>query len=67
MSDEYTDIDWQTAERIVQDAKANDKVIRLNRIGATPFLAYTPYKNNRGATVHMWSCISYKLHRRPNE
>jgi len=63
----HTDIDWPTAREIVADVKANDKAIRLNRIGTTPFLAYTPHKNNRGATVQMWSCISYKLHRRPNE
>jgi len=64
---EYTDIDWPTAREIVQDAKDNDKVIRLDRIGGTPYLAYTPHKNNRGATVHMWSCLTYKLRRRPNE
>lgn len=46
--------------KIVEKAKASngDKVIRLRRIGACPFLRFTPYENNRGVRVHMWSCIS---------
>jgi hypothetical protein len=62
---EYTDIDYAQARKIVTDAKANDKAIRLDRIGATPWVKYTPYENNEGVTINMWSCISHQLHARP--
>jgi len=63
---EYTDIDWSQAREIVQTAKDDDLAIRLDRIGAAPWLAYTPYTNNSGVTVHMWSCISYTARKMPD-
>ncbi len=30
----------------------------MNNIGAKPWLRPTPYPNQRGVTVRMWSCIS---------
>lgn len=43
------------------------KVIQLKRVGATPFLRYTPYQNNRGTKVGMWSCISITGKAMPKE
>lgn len=62
---EYRDIDYEQARSIVQEAKDDDLAIRLDRMGATPWLAYTPYTNNKGVTVHMWSCISYTFRQMP--
>jgi hypothetical protein len=45
---------------IVDQAKASngEQVIKMNRVGATPYMRFTPYENARGVTVNMWSCIS---------
>jgi len=67
MGDEHRIESYDGAETLVTDAKENDKAIRLDRIGATPWLKFTPYTNNRGVTINMWSCISYKLSRRPGK
>jgi len=53
--------DHDDARRIVESAKENGDVIRLDRIGAVPYLKHTPYRNNRGTVVHKWSCVSYTL------
>lgn len=49
----------EDSRRIVEDVKENGTVISLTRVGANPMLRYTPYRNNRGTKVGMWSCISY--------
>lgn len=41
----------------VADAEG-DLCIALKNVGATPWLRPTPYPNNRGVLVRMWSCIS---------
>lgn len=64
---EYRDADWNQAQQIVENAIADDLAIRLDRIGATPWLYYTPYTNNEGVEINMWSCISYKLHAMPEK
>lgn len=35
-----------------------DRVLLLDRIGASPYMRFTPYENHRGVTVNMWSCVS---------
>lgn len=47
-------------EDLVDRAKASggDLVLLLDRIGAAPYMRFTPYENNRGVTVNMWSCVS---------
>jgi hypothetical protein len=64
---EYTDLTYQQAREIVHEAKEQALAIRLDRIGATPWLFYTPYTNNRGVAVHMWSCISYTFRKMPEK
>jgi hypothetical protein len=67
MTEEYRDVSFPQARQIVEQAKENESVIALDRIGASPFLKYTPYTNNSGVTVHMWSCISYTFTRKPDK
>jgi len=64
---EYRDVDWTQAQQIVENAIADDLAIRLDRVGATPWLYYTPYTNNEGVVINMWSCISYQLHAMPEK
>lgn len=45
---------------LVDRAKETGEVIVFSsRIGATPYMKYTPYQTNRGVKVDMWSCISW--------
>lgn len=61
MPELYTDPDT-----VVERAKANDLVLDfVGRVGARPYIRYTPYENNRGVKVNMWSCISYTFKRMP--
>lgn len=66
MTGEYRDVDYAQAREIVDDAKEHEHVIQLDRIGAAPFLKYTPYTNNSGVTVNLWSCISYTFTQKPD-
>ena len=62
MSDLYTDPDT-----VLEKAKTEDVVIDfVGRVGARPYMKYTPYENNRGTKVNMWSCISYTFKRMPH-
>lgn len=45
------------AVEMVADAEG-DLCIAIKNVGATPWLRPTPYPNNEGVLVHMWSCIS---------
>lgn len=55
-----SDDDTPSADELVDRARdsGGDEVLSLRRVGATPYLRLTPYTNNRGVTVNMWSCIS---------
>lgn len=55
--DEVLSVD--DARRLAQAVIESGDVIRLKRLGAAPYLRYTPYRNHRGATVRQWSCISF--------
>lgn len=72
-SDDFEDLDEQTdriegdeierlsyadAREKVEWAKRTGDVISIQRMGAAPYLRFTPYENNRGVRVNMWSCIS---------
>lgn len=52
--------DYEAVDQAVEKvANADgDLCIALKNIGATPWLRPTPYPNNRGVMVRMWSCIS---------
>lgn len=53
--------DSDDADRVIEKAQEGNgeyAIALSSRIGATPFLRYTPYYNNRGVKVHMWSCRS---------
>jgi len=57
-----------TIDAVIELALSDDLVIDFaGRIGATPFLRHTPYENHRGATCHIWSCISLSFTRMPNK
>lgn len=56
---------YEEAREIALEAKRTGDVISLSRIGANPYLRYTPYENNRGTRVNMWSCISYYFDKMP--
>jgi len=64
---EYRDLSYAEAEQLVAEAQANEQVITLDRVGAAPYLKYTPYTNNSGVTVNMWSCISYTFTAKPDK
>ena len=51
---------YEYADRVVEDVRDSngDLVLQLDRIGATPYLRFTPYTNHRGVRVHMWSCVA---------
>lgn len=58
---EFRNPDATDADQVVEQVKAShgDLVIDFeSRIGARPFMRYTPYTNNRGVRVNMWSCMS---------
>jgi len=55
------------AEAIVSDLKASDKVLRLSKIGAVPYLRHNPYTNNDGVKVYQWDCISYHFEAFPGK
>lgn len=57
----YTDPD-----EVIRLAKEDDMVIDFcGRWGARPYMKFTPYRNNRGVKIHMWSCISYMFKAMP--
>lgn len=56
---------YSDARQLVREAKRTGDVIALTRVGAKPYLRFTPYENNRGVRVNMWSCISYYFERMP--
>lgn len=56
---------YAEAREIAHDAQRTGDVISLTRIGSAPYLRFTPYENNRGVQVNMWSCISYYFEAMP--
>lgn len=58
-------VGYDKAREIVEQVKESRDVIALTRVGAKPYLRYTPYENNEGVTIGMWSCISYSFERAP--
>jgi hypothetical protein len=58
---------YAEAREIVSRVEETREVIGLKRIGAMPYLRYTPYENNRGATVGLWSCISVSFDAMPGK
>ena len=42
----------------VRECNGDEVLVLSDRIGAKPYLRFTPYRNHRGVRVHMWSCIS---------
>lgn len=64
---EYTNVGFETARQIVSLAKEDDLAIRLDRFGAVPYLYHTPYNNNRGVTISMWSCLSFTFRPMPGK
>ena len=62
----YIHPDGDDADEVVALAKARSLVIRFTaRIGATPWLRYTPYYNHHGVKIHMWSGVSYTFRAMP--
>jgi len=55
------------AQEIVANVKASDTVLRLSRVGGTPYLHFNPYTNNDGVKVHQWDCISYHFEAHPGK
>jgi len=55
------------AVAIAEQAKATRDVLVLKRVGAAPYLRFTPYENHRGTTVNMWSCISAQFEAMPEK
>lgn len=59
--------DIDTVDAVVEKAMEEDLVIHfVGRVGASPYMRYTPYTNHRGATCHIWSCISLSFRAMPN-
>ena len=56
---------YSQAREIAGHLERTGDVLSLTRIGANPLLRYTPYRNNRGTKVGMWSCISYYFEAMP--
>lgn len=50
-----------TVDRVVErvaDAEGDLCIVFSGRVGATPWVRPTPYRNHRDVVVRMWSCIS---------
>jgi len=62
-----TNIDLSRADEIVEQLQESRDALRLNRIGAVPYLWYNPYTNNDGILVRNWDCLSYYFERRAGE
>jgi hypothetical protein len=58
-------LSYEEAREIAARVKETRDVIRLQRIGASPFLRFTPYENHRGTTVNMWSCVTVSFEAMP--
>jgi hypothetical protein len=65
MSDGPETVGYEAARDMVDRVKASREVISLTRVGASPYLRYTPYENNRGVTVGLWSCVSVQFEAMP--
>lgn len=62
MSDRLT---VEEARGIVQEAKAEDKVVSISNVGANPHLRYTPYRNHRGVVCDLWSIVTLSFKAMP--
>lgn len=65
MSDGPETVGYEAARDMVNRVKASREVISLTRVGASPYLRFTPYENNRGVTVGLWSCVSVQFEAMP--
>ena len=60
MTDTYS---RQDAKELLRQARDDDLVVRLSRIGATPYFRFNPYTNNDGVLIRRWDCISCHFER----
>lgn len=58
---------YEQARELAEYLESSGDVVSFKRVGANPHLRFTPYQNNRGTTVNMWSCISYYFEKMPQK